>query len=198
MGKYTNYEDLKLHEREGEDYVVIFRENNSRIALIAPHGGGIEPGTVEIADGVAGGVHSFYAFKGIKKKGNAVLHITSNRFDEPQGVRIAKNADVAVAIHGYHGNDDMVYMGGKNHDLKSKIMHMLNKAGFHAEISTKPGLRGLHPENICNLCRTGEGVQLEISRGLRDKMFESLDRRSWRKKTALFFKFVDTLREALL
>jgi phage replication-related protein YjqB (UPF0714/DUF867 family) len=47
MGKYKNYEDLKQHEREGEDYVVILWENDSRIAVIAPHGGGIEPVTVE-------------------------------------------------------------------------------------------------------------------------------------------------------
>ncbi len=197
MDKYSNYNDLKQHEREGEDYVVILREDNTRIAVIAPHGGGIEPGTVDIADWVAGTEHTFYAFKGIKKKGNAVLHITSNRFDEPKGVGIAKNADVVVSIHGYHGNEDKVYIGGRNRDLKSRILHMLNKAGFHAEISTKPGLRGQHPENICNLCRTGEGVQLEISRGLRDRMFDNLDRRSWRKKTGLFLKFVDTLREAL-
>ena len=197
IDKYAKYDDLKQHEREGEDYVVILREDNLRIAVITPHGGGIEPGTVAIADWVAGGEHTFYAFKGIKKKGNAALHITSNRFDEPEGVRIAKNAEVVVSIHGYHGNDDVVYIGGKNQDLKLKIMHMLNKAGFHAEISTKPGLRGQDPENICNLCRTGEGVQLEISRGSRDRMFDSLGRRSWRKKTVLFFKFVDTLREAL-
>ena len=197
MDKYANFEDLKKHEREGEDYVVIFREDNSRIAVIAPHGGGIEPGTVEIADWVAGSEYTFYAFKGIKKKGNAVLHITSNRFDEPEGVRIAKNADVVFSIHGYHGNDEVVYIGGRNRDLKSRILHMLNKAGFKAEISTKPGLRGQHPENICNKCRTCEGVQLEISRGLRDRMFDNLGRRSWRKKTVLFFKFVDTLREAL-
>jgi phage replication-related protein YjqB (UPF0714/DUF867 family) len=197
MDKYKNYEDLKQHEREREDYVVIFRKNNSPIAVIAPHGGGIEPGTFEIADGLAGGMHTFYAFRGIKKRGNGALHITSDRFDETEGVRIVKNADVAVSIHGYHGNDDIVYVGGKNQDLKLKIMYMLNKAGFHAEISAVPGLRGRHPGNICNLCRTGGGVQLEISRGLRDMMFENLGRRSWRTKTVLFFKFVDTLREAL-
>lgn len=197
MDKYANYEDLKQHEREGEDYVVIFREAGSGIAVFTPHGGGIEPGTVEIADGVAGAEHNFYAFKGIKKKGNAVLHVTSNRFDEPEGVRIAKNADIVVSIHGCHENGETVYIGGKNQDLKMKIMHILNKAGFHAEISTKPGLRGRHPENICNLCRTGEGVQLEISRGLREKMFENLGRRSWRKRTGLFFKFVNSLKEAL-
>ncbi len=197
MDKYKNYYDLKQHEREGKDYVILLRENTSRIAVIAPHGGGIEPGTVDIADGVAGSEHSFYAFKGIKKKGNAVLHITSNKFDEPKVVRIAENTDVVVSIHGYHGKYEMVFIGGKNHDLKEKIKYMLNKAGFHAEISTKPGLRGQHPENICNRCRSCEGVQLEISRGLREKMFDNLNRRSWRKKTSLYYIFVYTLREAL-
>jgi len=197
MDKYANYDDLKQHEKEGEDYVILLRENNSRIAVIATHGGGIEPGTVDVADGVASTEHNFYAFKGIKRKGNAVLHITSNRFDEPKGVRLAENMEVVVSIHGYQGEDEVVFIGGKNQDLKEKIRYALNKAGFHAEISTKKGLRGRHPENICNRCRSGEGVQLEISRGLRDRMFDNLDRRQWRKKTRLFFEFVDTLREAL-
>ena len=197
MDKYANYDDLKQHEKEGEDYVILLRENNSRIAVIATHGGGIEPGTVDIADGVASSEHTFYAFKGIKRKGNAVLHITSNKFDEPKGVRLAENADVVVSIHGYQGKDEVVFIGGRNQDLKEKIRYMLNEAGFHAEISTKTGLRAQHPENICNRCRSGEGVQLEISRGLRDRMFDNLDRRPWRKKTRLFFEFVDTLREAL-
>ena len=197
MDKYANYDDLKQHEKEGEDYVILLRENNSRIAVIATHGGGIEPGTVDVADGVASTEHNFYAFKGIKRKGNAVLHITSNRFDEPKGVRLAENMEVVVSIHGYQGEDEVVFIGGKNQDLKEKIRYALNKAGFHAEISTKKGLRGRHPENICNRCRSAEGVQLEISRGLRDRMFDNLDRRQWRKKTRLFFEFVDTLREAL-
>jgi len=198
MDKYANYDELKQHEKEGEDYVILLRENNSRIAVIATHGGGIEPGTVDIADGVASREHNFYAFKGIKRKGNAVLHITSNRFDEPKGVRLAENAELVVSIHGYQGEDEVVFIGGKNQDLKEKIRYALNEAGFHAEISTKTGLQGRHPENICNRCRNGEGVQLEISRGLRDRMFDNLNRRPWRKKTRLFFEFVDTLREALI
>ena len=197
MDKYANYADLKQHEKEGKDYVILLREINSRIAVIAPHGGGIEPGTVDIADGIAGREHTFYAFKGIKRKENAVLHITSNKFDEPIGVRLAKNADVIVSIHGFQGKDEVVFVGGKNKNLKEKIKDILNQAGFHAEISTKRGLRAQNPENICNRCRSGEGVQLEISRGLREKMFDNLDRRPWRKKTRLFFEFVDTVREAL-
>jgi phage replication-related protein YjqB (UPF0714/DUF867 family) len=197
MDKYKSYEELKQHEREGEDYIILLREGDSRIALMAPHGGGIEPGTVEIADQTAGARYNFYSFKGIKKTKNAVLHITSNRFDELEGLRIAKSSEVVVSIHGYRGKDEIVFIGGRNEDLKSKIMHGLNRAGFNTEISTKQGLRGQHPRNICNLCRTGRGVQLEISRGLREKMFENLKRRSLRKKTVFFFKFVDTLREAL-
>jgi phage replication-related protein YjqB (UPF0714/DUF867 family) len=197
MDKYVSYDDLKQHEREGEDYVILVREGNSGIAVIAPHGGGIEPGTADIADDIARREHTFYAFKGIKKKENAVLHIRSNKFNEPTGVTTAENADVVVSIHGYHGQDDGVFIGGKNQVLKRKMESMLNKAGFHAEITTELGLRAQHLQNICNRCRTGQGVQLEISRGLREKMFDNLGRRSYRKKTSLFFKFVDTLREAL-
>lgn len=167
MDKYATYDDLRNHEREGKDYVILFREGNSGIAMIAPHGGGIEPGTVDIADAVAGYNHTFYAFKGIKKHGNAALHITSNRFDEPRGLETAENADFVVAVHGHREKTEVVFIGGRNQDLKEKICHRLKKAGFNAEISTKRGLRGQHVENICNRCRSGQGVQVEISRGLR-------------------------------
>ena len=197
MDKYANYNELKQHEREGEDYVILLREGNSRIALIAPHGGGIEPGTIDIADAAAGSEHAFYAFKGIKKEGNAALHITSDRFDEPNGVHVAEHADIVVSIHGCHGKDRKVFIGGKNQKLKERICDILNKAGFNAVIRTKSGQRGQHPENICNRCRTGEGVQLEISRGLREKMFDNLHRRAWRKKNAFFYTFINSLKESL-
>ncbi len=197
MDKYANYEQLSHHEIEGKDYVILVREGNSRVAVFAPHGGGIEPGTVDIADAVARREHTFYAFKGIKRKGNAVLHINSNSFDEPIALRTVKNMDIVVSIHGYHGKDDVIFIGGKNPNLEEKIRQQLDKAGFHAEISTKPGLRAQHPENICNRCQSGQGVQLEISRGLREKMFDNLGARSLRKKTRQFFKFVEALSEAL-
>ncbi len=197
MDKYANYDDLKLHEIKGEDYVILSRAGTSLIAVIALHGGGIEPGTVDIADILAGAEHSFYAFKGIKKKGNAVLHISSTRFDEPEGITIAEKAEIVVSIHGCRGKYDKVFVGGRNQNLKEKICYMLEKAGFNSEISEKEGLHGQHPENICNRCQSGGGVQLEISRGLREKMFDNLGRRRLRKRNKLFFRFVETLREAL-
>ncbi|RPH51349.1 MAG: replication protein [Desulfobacteraceae bacterium] len=197
MDRYSNYDDLKQHETEGEDYVILSRAGNSPVAVIATHGGGIEPGTVDIADVLAGAEHAFYAFKGIKKEGNAVLHISSNKFDEPEGIRISKAAEIVVSIHGCKGKDDRVFVGGRNQNLKEKICYELEKAGFNSEVSAKEGLHARNPENICNRCMSGEGVQLEITRGLREKMFDSLGRRSLRKRNKLFYRFVATLREAL-
>ena len=197
MDTYENYKALQRHETEGRDYVILFRETQSAVAVIAPHGGGIEPGTVDLADAVAGSEHTFYAFKGIKKKDNAVLHIQSNHFDEPTGVRIAKRADVVVTLHGYHGKAETVFIGGKDQPLKNEIRDALNSAGFEAQISSKPGLRAQHPQNICNRCRSGQGVQLEISRGLRKKMFTHLASRSLRKRTGQFYSFVDAIKKAL-
>jgi phage replication-related protein YjqB (UPF0714/DUF867 family) len=57
----------------------------SRIAIIAPHGGGIEPGSSTIARAIAGEDINMYLFEGIKvAKGNAIVHIASHHFDEPR------------------------------------------------------------------------------------------------------------------
>jgi len=195
---YANYAQLARHETEGQDYVLICRQGTSSVALIAPHGGGIEPGTVDLADAVAVADHSLYAFKGIKPVGNATLHITSHRFDEPTGLQMAERADVVVTIHGHHDRrQELVYIGGRHEALSEKIRQSLSCAGFRAEISTRPGLQARHLKNICNRCRCGQGVQLEISRALREKMFSHLSRRPSRSKTPHFYRFVEALRWSL-
>ncbi len=197
MDEYTSFEELARHEVEGVDYVVITREGVSSVAIIAPHGGAIEPGTADIADSVASDRHAFAAFKGIKKRGNAALHIPSDRFDEPAAVRIAEGAQVVVTIHGCQGANETVFVGGRNHAIKRRLIHALRGAGFHAEESLTPGLEGKSPDNICNRCRTGQGVQIEVSRGLRERLFEGLSSQTKKKRTPLFRRFVDTVREAI-
>ena len=195
---YADYAELARCETEGQDYVLIARQGRSPVAVIAPHGGGIEPGTVDLADAVAGAEHSFYAFKGIKPAGNFILHITSHRFDEPTGLRIAGQAEVVVTLHGHHDRrQQAVYIGGRHQGLAEKIRQCLAGAGFRAEISSRPGLQARHPQNICNRCRSGQGVQLEITRALRERLFSHLSRRPSRSKTADFFRFVEALRAAL-
>jgi len=198
MDKYKTYGELKQNEKEDEDYTILYREGGSNITIMAPHGGGIEPGTIDIADELAGCDYTFYAFKGLRKAGNDILHINSNTFDEPIALKAAQNSDIVISIHGAKDKSNMVHIGGTNQELKNNIMHALWFAGFDAAICEKPGLRGIKPENICNRCRTGKGVQLELSRGLRETLFDNLGHRALRKKTIVFYKFVNTLKGALL
>ena len=125
------------------------------------------------------------------------MHINSNGFDEPLGVGVAQNAFIVVSVHGSKCRTETVHVGGRHQDLKQKTVHALRSAGFDAEISKIPGLMGIHRENICNRCRSGQGVQLEIARGLREKLFDNLDHRSLRKKTPLFYEFVNVLKGVL-
>jgi len=198
MDKYRNIAELKQNEREDEDYTILYRELPSKITIMAPHGGGIEPGSIDIADYLAGCDYTFYAFKGLKKTGNKILHVNSNTFDEPIALKAAKNADIVISIHGAKDKSEIVHIGGTNQELKQTMMNALRSAGFDAMISEIPGLRGIKPENICNRCKTRKGVQLEISRGLRETLFENLQHRSLRKKTIVFYQFVKVLKESLL
>ena len=97
--KYASFQDLERGERRGV-YRVRSRPRRATIAVIAPHGGRIEPGTSEIARKIAGVDFSFYAFEGRKKQHNNRLHITSTRFDEPICLALVAGAECIIAIHG--------------------------------------------------------------------------------------------------
>ena len=198
MDYYHSFSELKKHETEGADYLIETRKGSSPIAVMAPHGGYIEPGTADIANAVAGKKHAFWAFKGLKNSGNGILHITSSRFDEPGGIKVAMGAQTVITIHGCHGKKSMVYVGGRHEELKNRICQALCRAGFKAEISTTPGLRGEAPANLCNRGTTGKGVQLEITEGLRKRMFTPWDDRGIRKKTDMFFHLITALKTALM
>jgi len=197
MDRYASFEELAQCEVEGIDYIISARDGVSSIAVIAPHGGNIEPGTADIADSLAADQHAFVAFRGIKKTGNKALHIPSDRFDEPTAVRIAESSDMVVTIHGCHGSNETVYVGGRNHPVKTRLIQALHRAGFHVEESLTPGLEGKSLRNICNRCRGGEGIQIEISRGLREKMFDGLGKGSSRKKTGILDLFVSVVKGAI-
>lgn len=195
MEKYPSYEILSQNEVAGRDYRIRKRRGETGIALIAPHGGGIEPGTSEIAEAIAGRHHSFYTFSGIKPRGNADLHITSRNFDEPEGVRIAETSDAVVTIHGCLERGKVVFMGGRDKVLVKKISRELVAARFAtAESSRFPGINA---RNICNRSRRGMGVQLEISAGLRRDMFQEITRIHRKEKTPVFDRFVRAVRTAL-
>ncbi len=71
------------------DYQIETTANGSNIAVIAIHGGKIEPGTTELAYALSSYNHyNYYSYRGVKKKGNAALHIASDQFDEPAALEL--------------------------------------------------------------------------------------------------------------
>ena len=197
VDKYHSYELLKKSEKQNEDYTIQVKNRSPQYLIMAPHGGGIEPGTTEIAEFIAGDVHSFYTFSGTKKKGNKELHIASEQYDEPNALMTVKASDTVITIHGCEGNEQYVFLGGLNDELIKKISFALDKVGFSVKQTGKPHLAGKHPNNICNLCKTNKGIQIEISHGLRKLMFKEMDRIGRKERTDKFNVFVQTIKDVL-
>jgi phage replication-related protein YjqB (UPF0714/DUF867 family) len=197
--KYRNFAELARSEHSGIDYDVLVRRARPAFAIIAPHGGGIEPGTSEIADAVADQTHSFYTFEGLKPSGNTDLHITSTRFDEPMCLTVLGHTEVVVTLHGEHSEDDGegVFLGGLDPVLSERIRTVLTQKGFDVRTHEDPNLQGRESCNLCNRGLTAAGVQLELSKALRKTMFESLTRTGRKKTTEQFKIFVNALRDVL-
>ena len=165
--------------------------------VIAAHGGAIEPGTSELAEAIAGEEHACYTFSGEKAAGNGVLHITSARFDEPRCLELIGGCDQLVALHGCRGDEDAVYLGGRDEALKQVLATSLGAAGFRVAPPQDEQLQGLHPANICNRSRSGQGAQLELTRGLRRSLFVGLNSAGREQPTERLSVFVAAVREAL-
>ena len=186
--RHVGFEQLARVEREGEAWHVVSRAGHSVIAVVAPHGGGIEPGTSELARAIAGSDHALYLFEGLKRFGNDRLHVKSTRFDEPRLAGIVNQVDTVIALHGERSRERIVYVGGLHEELRDRIGKRLRDGGF--EIGKHAVLAGLEPSNVCNRGRCAHGVQLEISEGLRRSMFASLRRHGRKFPTAAFDRFI--------
>jgi phage replication-related protein YjqB (UPF0714/DUF867 family) len=192
---YKDFRLLQAAEREGVDYRIHTRRGRSGIAVMALHGGDIEPGTSEVAAALATPLHSLYLFEGLKSRRNRQLHLASTRFDEPRALQLAQDSDLVVTIHGCSEKDALVLLGGLHTPVVCRIRDTLSSAGFR--VDTRSGLQGLHPQNLCNIGRSGGGAQLELSSGLRRAMFLNLTRSGRKLTTAIFNRFVAVLTATL-
>jgi phage replication-related protein YjqB (UPF0714/DUF867 family) len=195
--RYGSFSELVRNEREGRDFLRTIIDRGAPITIVAPHGGGLEAGTSEIARAIAGGDFSLYCFEGIKPRGNEVLHVTSRRFDDPACLDLLSRARTAVTIHGCSGQDMGIRVGGLDAGLKGVVIPALIEAGF-VPLEDDAVYTGLDPANICNRSATGRGLQLELSRGLRGVMFSGLERSERAYTTPVFRRFVTAVRGALL
>lgn len=167
MDKYSNFKQLQESETEGLDYaVVVTSRKGSRVAVIAPHGGKIEPRTAELAEAIAGDEFNLYCFKGTKRKRNGDLHITSHNFDEPKCLSLLETQDVVVALHGCDKKGEHVLLGGRDNKLIAELVEALKAVGISAETSGCE-FTGTDAANICNRGATHAGAQFELSMSFR-------------------------------
>jgi phage replication-related protein YjqB (UPF0714/DUF867 family) len=196
--KYSNYQELALFEQKGVDFTIRQAVGKTTSTLvIGLHAGRIEPGISEIVLAIAGDDLSYYLFEGIKAQSNKNLHITSTHFDEPGCLALMQIIENVIAIHGERSNDKVVYLGGLNEQLKGHLMTALREHDFVAKEHAKPLLQGTSPKNICNRGKSGAGVQLELSNGLRQSFFQALNTDGKRRPTVHFHRFIAALRNGL-
>jgi phage replication-related protein YjqB (UPF0714/DUF867 family) len=167
--EFLSFGDLAACYTEGVDYAVqVLCREQSRVAILAPHGGLIEGRTSQVARLIAGDEHRLYLFEGLRTTGDNFdcLHLASHRFDEPRALKLIADCDIVIAVHGYAARGPDLLLGGLNERLKLKIAEALEANGFTCQAD---GHRfpGKDPGNICNRGRSGAGVQLELSEGLR-------------------------------
>ncbi len=176
MASYRSFKELTDREVGGQDYRIRIDLRDPGVLIMAPHGGKIEPMTAEISEAIAGMDYSFYCLEGLKANGNSVLHIESHLFDEPRALQAVDKADVVITVHGQlDQKEEFVMTGGLHTRLCLEIEHQLESDGFQTR-SPKEGLRGTDPRNICNRGKTRQGVQLEVSRKVRDSLKDDRDR----------------------
>jgi len=196
--RYHCFTELQQENNEGIDYTITIVKRDSNIVVIAPHGGWIECCTAEIATAIAGDDFSLYCFEALHTKNN--LHITSTRFDEPKCLSLVSEHKLAVSIHVCYDWEACIYIGGRNKHLKEKLMENFSNASVSAMTAKENNLySGIDKNNICNLCISGRGLQLEITLGLAHQMVKIPNHDTkYQETTPIFDDFVHVVREVLL
>ena len=195
--KYPDFLTLAAAE-PAQAYAILVRDTGGPLAVAAPHGGGIEPGTSEIALAIAGGDFSYYQFEGKKSDGNHDLHITSARFDEPRCLGLLRSARLVLTVHGEDSPEPVVYLGGGYTAAFAAVHGALEPHGFIVREHANRQLQGVQSANICNLGRLGAGLQLELSLGLRRTFFQSLTHAGRKQPRPRLAEFGRLVRHALL
>lgn len=169
--EYPNFAALAKERTLHVEYEIVCERRPSPVAVIAPHGGRIEPATSLIAKTIAADSENLYCFEGLKSE--RALHITSHNFDEPQCVALLSQCSLAVSIHGLRAetrSDGDILVGGLDAGLRDSVVKTLNNAGFRASTILEGPFSAVHPMNIVNRTKSKMGTQIEICRDLRDQL----------------------------
>lgn len=193
--KYLSFDELFKHEIEGKDFYITCKGTGSNVVILALHGGGIEPGTEEIASALWHSDEGLFIFSGIKHTGNKHLHITSTKYNHPLALDLIKNAKLVLSIHGTNEAKQITYIGGRDKKGGLAIARSLRHSNFEVSSTPPSRLDGQNRVNIVNLGKTRRGIQIEISKTQRVAFFHSIYSREGRKmETEFFSRYIKALR----
>ncbi|MGX0222427.1 phage replication-related protein YjqB (UPF0714/DUF867 family) [Staphylococcus haemolyticus] len=166
---------IELQGKEN-DWSIEMNTNKSNILSFAPHGGGIEAGSSELALLISQKLDcNYFTFKGKLPSDNVKLHVTSTHYDNPELLNLMRNVDYSISVHGYADNEyARTLIGGSNEELKEIIKCHLRSRGFDVQ-DAPTHLAGTKLNNITNKTKTGLGVQLELSTKQRKSFFSNDD-----------------------
>ncbi|MEP0919778.1 poly-gamma-glutamate hydrolase family protein [Leptolyngbya sp. DQ-M1] len=174
------------------DYSIDRKLRDAEVVVLSIHGGAIEPRTSEISWSLADKFKwSRYDFKahGTKKclenRSNFdTLHITATQFDDPDALTLVNRHAKAIAIHGAKGlPQGTICLGGRNKAQINAFIEFVkrnsDKAPYPIEAINVPGedsekcaatLKGTSPRNIVNRNTNHAGLQLELSKTMREDL----------------------------
>ncbi len=168
---YKNFVELSTVAILNTDYKIESEDRGTGTIIVGIHGGEIEPHTELIVRAIADPDLSYYLFMG-----NTVRqHITSTRFDEPQCLELISRHRTVISIHGKSGPDEFIMLGGLDMALVEATTKALEKERFEVRLPST-GMTGTESFNICNKGASGKGLQIELSRGLRESFLRSPDK----------------------
>jgi phage replication-related protein YjqB (UPF0714/DUF867 family) len=175
------------------------------MAVIAPHGGKIEPNTDVIALGLADELalpHFVFVahasdscldkYGGATRSNHRALHITSVHFNDSRAESLMRSVNRGVAVHGHGRDANKLCVGGITPALRTAFKSYYDTyakkhspSGATAVIATTDGdcegIAGTAPANISNRSQVGAGLQLELSSTFRTELVTSKngDRLLW-------------------
>ncbi|WP_369042224.1 poly-gamma-glutamate hydrolase family protein [Streptomyces sp. Midd1] len=175
---YPYFRSLAAAKTLGIDYDIKNRYGTGDyLVYIAIHGGAIEPPTSQLAVYCAGATGAYYSFEALSDLTAGSLSLSATTFDEPFCQVNVANATRAVSFRGVEDqreNEEVAYLSGLDDVLVALVGQELVTAGFLVDT---PPLRfeGSDPQNIVNTTRLRAGVQIDLTRSLRQTFFAGDD-----------------------
>jgi len=118
------------------------------------------------------------------------MSITSNNFDETTCIDLVKRHKIVISIHWLSSSKEEIQIWWKNSKLRKKLTDKLRNIWFSVANFENNKFQWILDTNICNKWNSSDWwVQIEISRGYRNKMLENKD---------FLDKFVETIRKVLV